>query len=449
VSLADARGVPTSTTNRHSLDRFEAALSQLQRYRGDPFSTIDEALARDPEFVTGHIFRAMAAAMMWERSVLPDINKALARLRELGDRANDRERGLIAAISAWAHGDWETMRSRLDRHLADYPRDALALQVGHVADFYHGDRDNLRGRIARALPFWRRDDPGYSFVLGMYAFGLEECADYARAEQTGREALAIEPDDCWAHHAVTHVMEMQGRHADGIAWMMERCPHWSQDDNGFAFHNWWHTALYNLDLGQADQALAIYDAGIRPRPSQIQLEMVDAVALLWRMHLQGISAGDRWSALADAYESTAEPGFYVFNDMHAMMAYLASGRSAAADRLLMEVERAAAAANTNARMTQAVGLAIVSAVHAFGHERYSTAIELLMPVRYRAHAFGGSHAQRDIVHRTLLEAAQRSGQANLALALAAERTALKPDCPFSQREWQRARMQSEIAEIAA
>ena len=100
-------------------------------------------------------------------------------------------------------------------------------------------------------------------------------------------------------------------------------------------------------------------------------------------------------------------------------------------------------------MTQAVGLAIVSAVHAFGQEHYSTAIELLMPVRYRAHAFGGSHAQRDIVHRTLLEAAQRSNHSKLALALAAERTALKPDCPFSQREWQRARRASEVAEIAA
>ncbi len=334
MSLTDARGAPTSTTNRDSLDRFEAALGQLQRYRGDPFATIDEALAHDPEFVIGHIFRALAAAMMWERSVLADVKKALARLQELKDHANDREQTLIAAISAWAHGDWETMRARLDRHLADYPRDALALQVGHVADFYHGDRENLRGRIARALPFWRRDDLGYSFLLGMYAFGLEECADYARAEQTGREALAIEPDDCWAHHAVTHVMEMQGRQTDGIAWMMERRPHWAQDDNTFAFHNWWHTALYHLDLGQADQALAIYDARIRPRPSQIQLEVVDAVALLWRMHLQGNGVGDRWSALANAYESTAEPGFYVFNDMHAMMAYVGSGRSEAADRLV-------------------------------------------------------------------------------------------------------------------
>ena len=61
------------------------------------------------------------------------------------------------------------------------------------------------------------------------------------------------------------------------------------------------------------------------------------------------------------------------------------------------------------------------------------ALDLLLPVRYRAHAFGGSHAQRDIVHRTVIEAALRAGQAPLAHALACERTAQKPHCPFS---WQ-------------
>jgi hypothetical protein len=53
-------------------------------------------------------------------------------------------------------------------------------------------------------------------------------------------------------------------------------------------------------------------------------------------------------------------------------------------------------------------------------------------VRYRASVFGGSHAQRDIVHRTLLEAALRAGDKPLARALASERVALKPRCPFSQ-----------------
>ena len=58
-------------------------------------------------------------------------------------------------------------------------------------------------------------------------------------------------------------------------------------------HNWWHTALYNLDQGNVDRALAIYDTAVRPAPSQLQLEMVDAVAFLWRLHLRGVDVGDR------------------------------------------------------------------------------------------------------------------------------------------------------------
>ncbi len=91
-------------------------------------------------------------------------------------------------------------------------------------------------------------------------------------------------------------------------------------------------------------------------------------------------------------------------------------------------------------MARIVGLPIVRAVEAFGRERYGETLELLMPVRYRAHAFGGSHAQRDIVHRTLLEATLRDGQFALAHALASEPAALKPHCPFS---WQLSQRVSE------
>ena len=80
-------------------------------------------------------------------------------------------------------------------------------------DFYRANARDMRDRIARALPRWSPSTPGYSVVLGMYAFGLEEAGDYVRAEATGRAALDAEPLDCWAHHAVAHVMEMQGRAA--------------------------------------------------------------------------------------------------------------------------------------------------------------------------------------------------------------------------------------------
>jgi hypothetical protein len=41
------------------------------------------------------------------------------------------------------------------------------------------------------------------------------------------------------------------------------------------------------------------------------------------------------------------------------------------------------------------------------------------------HEFGGSHAQRDAVERTLLEAAIRAGRTDLALALVSERLAMR------------------------
>ena len=99
-------------------------------------------------------------------------------------------------------------------------------------------------------------------------------------------------------------------------------------------------------------------------------------------------------------------------------------------------------------MTAAVGLNIVRGIEAFGREAYGEAVTHLLPVRYRAFIFGGSNAQRDIVHRTLMEAAQRDGQYSLAEALANERTAQKPHCPFSWQQRERARAGSRTAAAA-
>ncbi len=146
-----------------------------------------------------------------------------------------------------------------------------------------------------------------------------------------------------------------------------------------------------------------------------------------------MDVGNRWAEVADHYEKDDEDGFYAFNDMHAMMAFVATDRSTAAAARLAVIEAAAEGKGTNAMMTRLVGLSIARGVDAFGRERYDETVGYLMPVRYRAYEFGGSHAQRDIVHRTLIEAALRDGDQALATALCNERTSLKPHCPFS---WQ-------------
>ena len=428
----DRRGVAVSGGDSDSLDIYEKALRAFNIYRGDPVAIIDVALADSPDFITGEIFRAYMHVGLWEATALAEVQAGLSRLKALASKSNDRERAHASALGDWAAGDWQGMRARLDRISMDYPRDLLTLQMGHLADFFHGDRDNLRGRVARALPAWTPGEDGHSFVLGMQSFGLEECGDYDRAEDVGRRALEIEEEDSWARHAVAHVMEMQSRQVEGAAFMEETTAHWAQDDNVFAFHNWWHTALFYLDQDHVVRALELYDAALSPGPDSVQLTLLDASALLWRLYLRGENVGARWEELANHYENMAGSGFYAFNDMHAMMAYSAAGRGAAAEKLLRAVERSADGDGTNADMERQVGLPAVLAMAAFGRGDYAGCADFLLPIRYRAHVFGGSHAQRDIIHRTLIEAALRAGDKSMAGALTQERLALKPDCPYSR-----------------
>ncbi|MCB1972709.1 MAG: hypothetical protein KDG54_20130, partial [Geminicoccaceae bacterium] len=203
-----------------------------------------------------------------------------------------------------------------------------------LMDFFRAGARDLRDRIARALPQWDADRPGYSVLLGMHAFGLEECGDYARAEATGREALDRQPLDAWAHHAVAHVMEMQGRAEEGIAWMASREARWSGDDAFFRIHNWWHKALYHLELEQGAEALALYDGPIRGSRSPLAVNLADASALLWRIAIAGHDVGDRWQELARAWDRHADGKLYPFNDLHAAMAYLGARREADLSRLL-------------------------------------------------------------------------------------------------------------------
>ena len=295
----------------------------------------------------------------------------------------------------------------------------------------------LRDRIGRALPHWNESVPGFGYVLGMRAFGLEEMNEFGRAEDTGRQAVELNPRDPWAIHAVAHVLEMQGRLDDGVGWMTERTQDWAPD-NMFAFHNWWHLSLYHLDRGETARVLEIYDTGVRPEASDVVLEMLDASALLWRLHLDGIDVGDRWSELADAWESTIEDGYYAFNDAHAMMAFVGAGRQDAARTLLATMAAQVDAAGTNAMMTHDVGLPLTRAIDAFGRGDYDSSVDLIGPIVEIAHRFGGSNAQRDVVHRTLVEAAIRAGRGNLARALVAERLTQKPDSLYNKTNMARA-----------
>ncbi len=273
---------------------------------------------------------------------------------------------------------------------------------------------------------------GYHALLGMYAFGLEETGDYVRAESHGRRAVELQPRDTWAWHAVAHVHEMRNAAADGIAWLEPNSEHWSTD-SFFAVHNWWHLALFKLEQDRHDEVLAMYDASIGGPGSGVVLDMIDQSALLWRLALRGVDVGDRWQPLAERWAPHASSGNYAFNDLHAMMAFASAGRSELAAQLCETQRGALARDDDNRSFTAEVGEPATRAVQAFVAGDHAAAVELLRPIRTRAHRFGGSHAQRDLLDLSLVEAALRSGDRPLAAALAAERAALRPASPLAQR----------------
>lgn len=424
----DDLGLPLSGASSRSRELYAEALGNLQRFGGDPVARLNEALELDPHFTMAHVLKGYLFALSTDAAA----TRTAAKIHEAAQATSgtERERVHVAALGALTRGGWHDAGALLQELTTTEPRDALALQAGHQIDFFTGNAARLRDRIGSAIPHWHEGMPGYHAVLAAHAFGLEENGDYAAAEKAGRRAVELEPRNGWAQHAVAHVMEMQCRQRDGIAWMRANPDVWSQE-SFLQVHNWWHLALFHFDLGEADEVLALYDGPIWGNQSKAVLNMVDASAILWRLHLGGIDAGQRWNTLADAWEPAAGAANYAFNDMHAMMAFVGAGRPAAAGRLLEAQQSTMRGTSDNAGFTRDVGHPAAKAIWLFGQGQYREVVALLKPLSKIAHRFGGSHAQRDVIDLTLIEAALRARDGETAAMLAGARKQSRPESPLS------------------
>ena len=351
-----------------------------------------------------------------------------------GDRITAREATHIAALGAWIDGDMARTCAIWGQILLDHPRDLLALRLQHFALFWMGRSAELRGGPAGVLHAWDAAVPGYGNLLGMLSFGHEECGAYAEAEAAGRRAMELNGEDLWALHAVAHVFEMQGRLSEGIAWLDYSADAWD-DRNPFRGHLWWHRALFFLERGAHDETLALYDRAIRPDPSDFYLDIQNAATLLARLEFLGVDLGARWAELADQLESRLDDHVLTFTDANAMMALAAAGRSESAGKLLASLRAfAATPGNTAAAATEPATIPVCAAILAYHKGDFGRAVDLLLPLRHVFVRLGASHAQRDIFHQYLLEAAIAGGRLALARALLSERTLVRPN---SRGSWLR------------
>jgi tetratricopeptide (TPR) repeat protein len=422
--IEDAQGHRLSGATAASVGDYDQAVRAFNLVHGDAVGAFDAAREAAPDFVMAHLGKAWLLTMANDPGLLTQAVALVEATRSL--TRNEREQAHFDALSHQVQGARAAAVAVLDRHLMHYPFDLMAHQAATLADGFLGRFHWVRDRSARALPLWSKDQPGYGTMLAFHAFGLEEAGDYARAEDESREAAELEPLSFWPHHTVTHVMEMTGRPEDGLGWMAAREALWSTPDHTNRVHIWWHKTLFHIELGQYDAALALYDGPIRATQRPLGNSLTNASALLWRLDTLGCDIGDRWHELAAVWEGHADGKCLVFTDIHAAMAELRSGQEARVEQRLAAMRETAAGDAEAARLYRRVGIPIVEALSAFHRGAYEETIALLLRTRFDLWQIGGSHAQRDVVDWTLIEAAVRAGQRDVALSLAHERVGTRP-----------------------
>jgi tetratricopeptide (TPR) repeat protein len=418
-------GEGVQAASQETVRLLDDAITSYARARRDTRDRLARVLESDPTCGLANALDGYLYMLSSKRDAIPRARAALDRLARAS--LPRREHLHRAALDAWSSGDMRGAAGLWDTLLDEYPRDLIALKVSQFVLSYLGESERMRDRVARVLPAWSSDDPRFGFVLGCYAYALEESGNYREAEAQGRLAVDLDRGDIWAAHAVAHVAEMEGRLAEGIDWIASLADEWRECSN-FALHLKWHESLYHLELEQHDRVLALYDREVRAESTDEYLDIANAVSLLWRLEQADVNVGARWGELASRATAHFDDHALVFVDMHYLMALAATGDDGAVQEFLHSCEAfAASGLGTEAEVMADVGLPIARAIVAHRHGAFGEAVDHLMPVRNRVRRIGASHAQRDLFDQLLIDSACRGRRYDEARELLAARPAWRPN----------------------
>lgn len=321
-------------------------------------------------------------------------------------RANPREQRFMAAVAAWVDGDLLRAIALHEEQVREFPRDLASLKLGQYHCFNLGDSAGMLRLALAALPH----AADVAQLHGMLAFGYEQCHLMREAEASARRAIALQRKEPWAHHALAHVMLTEGRLGEGLAFMQEVSPTWTALNSFMLTHNWWHLALFLIDLDRGDEALAIYDQHCWGVVKDYSQDQVGAVSLLARLELAGIAVGERWQDVANHLQARTQDHVLPFLDLQYLYGLARAGRPEA-HMLLQHIEAFAPQAPPATRAAwQQVCVPAAHGLLAHARADYAQAADALGAALPRMIDIGGSHAQRDLFGQIWLDALLRSGR---------------------------------------
>ena len=258
-----------------------------------------------PEGARAHLQRAGVASAHLERAGV-----ASAHL-ERAEPATAREWSVLQAVTAWVDGDVRQALGLLESVLQEHPRDLTSLKIAQYLAFNLGDSPTM----LRLALLCRDAAAEVAWMHGMLAFAFEQCHRLDEAQASAHQALRLNPQEPWAQHALAHILLTRGQLRDG-AEFLERCsPGWQRLTSFMRTHNWWHLALFHLELGDDARALQLYDEQVWGVEKSYPQDQIGAVSLLARLELAGVDVGSRWQELAPWIEAHVHDQVQPFLDL--------------------------------------------------------------------------------------------------------------------------------------
>ncbi|MDF2115654.1 tetratricopeptide repeat protein [Roseiarcaceae bacterium H3SJ34-1] len=406
--------------------QFDTAVRALATHRFGLLPALQHAIAIAPDFCAAHALKAFSllllarAELNEEARSAAELAVASARYARLGP-----ELALIEALDLVCNGRFRQAADRLEAQLWDDPCNFLLFKLAHALRFMAGDDAGMLAASDLAVRRWSSKHSYFGYVLGCHSFALEEAGEYEQAELVAKQALTLAPDDAWGLHALCHVYEMQGRAAEGFAFIESTRPVWTQCNN-FRFHIAWHQALYCIERGETSRALELYDKEIFPVPSDDFRDIANAVSFLWRLRLLGIDAEDRWTPLKSIAHKRAAETTLMFASLHHILTMAATEAHESARAALDRWQRVCDEGDTEqAYAARHVALAIGQAIiGAGGPTSHFPGLAEQLPL------LGGSAAQRDVFVQTLASLARDAGDVVTLSALLKNRSSRRTDDLF-------------------
>jgi len=406
-------GLAFTAASQVCVDEFEEVVESYLAARPDTMPLVERLIERDPDMIMAVCFRGYLLRLAAHPKLAGAIAACLERVQELVNQklANPREQQHAHALQLWCADRADDALEVLEDLLKLHPLDMLALRIAHYLHFYNGRGEDMRDSTARVLDAWPQQHAHYDYLLGMHAFGLEESAQYEPAMEFGQRAVAANPADIWATHAVTHVYQMQGRHAEGLDWLDGLRDQW-ENTNNFRNHVVWHGALHYIGIGQPDHALKVYDDLLADTiADDFYLDVCNNAALLWRLQFLGLDIGDRWNAMVELCAKHAHDKELVFASLHYLIPLAVTGADEAGE--LLQTLRAWGSSDTEQGSVCAdVGVALAQAI-VQAPEYPEQAAETLAQHRADTYLVGGSKAQRDLFRLLADDVARRANRADL------------------------------------